>query len=171
MRIRFKNVSYLRVKVAFCIVIFVLGLYIFVSCLVLLTGFGDSEYQTVNGSYISYREDSTANYSGFNRHIYLTVGFSDNKKTEYEINSVSLSSFEAENFLNEVSKGDSVELIVEKNYYILSIRSNGKSYLKIEDTLNKDRQNMILGCFIGAMYAGLSVICFLTLIKKRYKKH
>ena len=171
MRIRFKNVSYIRVKVAFCIGMFVLGLYIFISVLLLLIGFGDFEYQTINGSYISYREDSTANYSGFNRHIYITVGFSNNNKMEYEINPVSLSSFKSAIFLDEVSEGDSVELIVEKNYYILSINSNGKSYLKIEDTLNNDRQNMILGCFIGGVCVCLSVICFLTLIKMRYKKH
>ena len=74
-----------------------------------------------------------------------------------------------ENFLSEVSEGDTVELIIENNYHVLSINSNGKSYLKIEDTLNRDISNRILGCFIGCVCVSVAVICFLTLIKiKKY---
>jgi hypothetical protein len=60
-------------------------------------------------------------------------------------------------------------LIIENNYHIISINSNGKSYLKIEDTLNRDISNRILGCFIGCVCVSVAVICFLTLIKiKKY---
>ena len=173
MKIRFKNQKYLKSKIAFCVLMFAFGLYIFTSILPLLLEQDNFEYSKLTGRYISYREDSTAGYAGFNRHVYLTVELSNNDKVEYEINPVSLVSFKTNDFLGEVNEGDYVELTIEDDYYILEIISNGRLYLEIQDTLNNDRQNWLCGCFLGGVFMILSAICFFTLFKRkkvRYKK-
>lgn len=161
MKISFKNVSDLRLKVVICAFVFVLGLFFIV--LFMIAAGSPLEYQTVNGIYDSYREDRVGMHTtkGF-----LTVELSDSGKIEYEIHQIAVSAFDKKSFLQEVAVGDLIQLTLQEDS-IVSIRTNGKSYLNLEDSLEKQENNNVAGYFLGGVFIAISIFAFSTLITVR----
>ena len=121
------------------------------------------EYQTVNGIYDSYREDRVGKHTtkGF-----LTVETSDFGQTEYQIQQIAFRAFDKKYFLQEVAVGDSIQLTLQEGE-IVSIRTNGKSYLNLEDSLEKQENNNVAGYFLGGGFIAISIFAFSTLITVR----
>jgi hypothetical protein len=161
MKIIFKNVSELKLKIAICVLTFVLGLCILV--LSIIVAVSPLEYQTVNGIYDSYREDRVGMHT---TKRYLTVEISDLGQIEYEIHQIAISAFDKKSFLQEVAIGDPMELILDDDG-VVAIRVNGKSYLNLEDSLKKQRNNNVAGYYLGGGFIAISVFAFSTLITVR----
>lgn len=89
MKISFKNVSDLRLKVVICAFVFVMGVSFIVLSMIVAVSL--VEYQTVNGTYASYRKERVSMHT-IKR--YLTVKFFNAGQIEYEIHSIVISAFE-----------------------------------------------------------------------------
>ena len=173
LKITFKNVSDLKLKVAACILIFAFGLYLIIALLVAKSS--PLEYQTVYGNYHSYRtKTGIAGISTYRTNKYITVEISDKGEVEYRIHSVSLPAFEEKSFLQEVVVGDPIELTLQEGE-IVSIRTNGRSYMHKADSLEKQQNNTVLGYYLGGGLIVVSLLAFSTLINvrrgRRSKKH
>ena len=169
MKITFKNVSDLKLKVAACILIFAFGLYLIIALLVAKSS--PLEYQTVNGTYHSYREERIGMHT---THRYLTLEIPDAGQTEYQIQQIAFRAFDKKYFLQEVAVGDPIELTLQEGE-IVSIRTNGRSYMHKADSLEKQQNNTVLGYYLGGGFIVVSLLAFSTLINirrgRRSKKH
>ena len=169
LKITFKNVSDLKLKVAACILIFAFGLYLIIALLVAQSS--PLEYQTVNGTYHSYREERVGMHK---THRYLTLEIPDAGQTEYQIQPIAFPAFDQTYFLQEVAVGDPIELTLQEGE-IVSIRTNGRSYMHREDSLEKQQNNTVLGYYLGGGLIVVSLLAFSTLINvrrgRRSKKH
>ena len=165
MKITFRNVSDLKLKIAACILILAFGL-----CLVIVlfvATLHPLEYQIVNGTYRSYREDRVGMHT---TKRYLTVETSDLGQTEYQIQQIAFRAFDKKYFLQDVAVGDPIELILQEGE-IVSIRTNGKSYMNKADSLEKQQNNTVLGYYVGGGFIVVSLLAFSTLIHVRKGKH
>ena len=76
--------------------------------------------------------------------------------------------------MRDVDVDDSVELIIEDDY-IMAIRVNGKSYLDLEGSFQKQKNNEFLGYCFGGICMLVSCMIFSTLItvkkNRRSKGH
>ncbi len=169
MKITFRNVSDLKLKIAACILIFALGF-----CLVIVSFVATLhplEYQIVNGTYHSYREDRVGMHT---TKRYLTVETSDLGQTEYQIQQIAFRAFDKKYFLQEVAVGDPIELTLQEGE-IVSIRTNGRSYMHKADSLEKQQNNTVLGYYLGGGFIVVSLLAFSMLINvrrgRRSKKH
>ena len=160
MKISFRNVSGLRLKTAVCALTFILGLFFIVFSIVVTAM--PLEYQNVNGKHHSYREDRTARTTK----RYLTIEIPDHGISEYEIHPIVVSAFDKKSFLQDVAVGDPTELILQEDN-IVAIRINEKSYLDLEDSLKKQKDNHALGYCLGAGFIVISVFAFSTLVTVR----
>ena len=158
MKITFRNVSDLKLKIAVCILIFAFGLYLVTALLV--AKLNPLEYQTVNGTYHSYREERIGMHT---TKRYLTVENSDAGQTEYPIQPIAFRAFDKKYFLQEVAVGDPIELTLQEGE-IVSIRTNGKSYMNEEDSLEKQQNNTAMGYYLGGGLILISFFSFSTLI-------
>ena len=169
LKIIFKNVSDLKLKVVACILIFAFGLYLIIA--LLFAKSSPLEYQTVYGNYHSYRtKTGVAGISTYRTNKYITVKISDKGEVEYRIHSVSLPAFEEKSFLQDVAVGDPIELILQEGE-IVSIRTNGKSYMNKADSFEKQQNNTVLGYYVGGGFIVVSLLAFSTLIHVRKVKH
>ena len=161
MKITFRNVSDLKLKIAACILILAFGL-----CLVIVlfvATLHPLEYQIVNGTYRSYREDRVGMHT---TKRYLTVETSDLGQTEYQIQPIAFPAFDQTYFLQEVAVGDPIELTLQEGE-IVSIRTNEKSYMNKSDSLEKQQNNTVMGYCVGGGFVLISLLAFATLIKVR----
>ena len=161
MKITFKNVSDLKLKIAVCILSFAFGLYLIIA--LLFAELSPLEYQSVNGTYHSYREDRVGMHTTL-RH--LTVEISDAGQTEYQIQPIAFRAFDKKNFLQEVAVGDPIELTLQEGE-IVSIRTNEKSYMNKADSLEKQQNNTVMGYCVGGGFIVISLFAFSTLITVR----
>lgn len=161
MKITFRNVSDLKLKIAACILILAFGL-----CLVIVlfvATLHPLEYQIVNGTYRSYREDRVGMHT---TKRYLTVETSDLGQTEYQIQQIAFRAFDKKYFLQEVAVGDPIELTLQEGE-IVSIRTNGRAYMNEADSLEKQQNNTVWGYYLGGGLIVLSLLAFSTLINVR----
>ena len=158
MKITFRNVSDLKLKIAVCIFIFAFGLYLVTALLV--AKLNPLEYQTVNGTYHSYREERVGMHQ---TKRYLKVDFSNAGQTEYQIQQIAFRAFDKKYFLQEVAVGDPIELTLQEGE-IVSIRTNGKSYMNEEDSLEKQQNNTAMGYYLGGGLILIALFSFSTLI-------
>lgn len=116
------------------------------------------DQQQFQALYCSYREEK-----GFglrrNRKVYISVELSDYTIKEYYISSVLLLDFADQEFLKEVSVGESINLVVSQNS-ILSLGTDEKEYLTLEDAYSDLTQNRRTGFLVGGIFILLSLICF-----------
>ncbi len=161
MKITFRNVSDLKLKIAVCLLIFAFGVYLVITFLV--AKLSPLEYQTVNGKYHSYREDRVGMHT---TKRYLTVEISDVGQMEYEIQPIAFRAFDKKYFLQEVAVGDPIELILQEGN-IVSIRTNEKSYMNQADSLKKQQNNTVMGYCVGGGFIVISLFAFSTLIMVR----
>ena len=165
MKLTFKNVSDLKLKIAVCILIFAFGLYLIIALLVAKAS--PLEYQTVYGNYHSYRtKTGIAGISTYRTNKYITVEISDKGEVEYRIHSVSSPGFEEKSFLQDVAIGDPIELTLQEGE-IVSIRTNEKSYMNKADSLEKQQNNTVMGYCVGGGFIVISLFAFSTLITVR----
>lgn len=163
MKLTFKNVSDLKLKIAVCILIFAFGLYLVIAFLVAKSS--PLEYQTVYGNYHSYRtKTGISGISTYRTNKYITVKIPDKGEVEYRIHSVSSPGFEEKSFLQDVAIGDPIELTLQEGE-IVSIRTNEKSYMNKSDSLEKQRNNTVAGYCVGGGFLLISLLAFSTLIK------
>ena len=161
MKITFRNVSDLKLKIAACILIFAFGLYLIIALLIAQST--PLEYQTVKGTYHSYREERVGMHQ---TKRYLKVDFSNAGQTEYQIQQIAFRAFDKKYFLQEVAVGDPIELTLQEGE-IVSIRTNGKSYMNKTDSLEKQQNNTVMGYCVGGGFVLISLLAFATLIKVR----
>ena len=161
MKITFRNVSDLKLKMAACILIFAFGLYLIIALLIAQST--PLEYQIVNGTYRSYREDRVGMHT---TKRYLTVETSDLGQTEYQIQQIAFRAFDKKYFLQDVAVGDPIELTLQEGE-IVSIRTNGKSYMNKTDSLEKQQNNTVWGYYLGGGLIVVSLLAFSTLINVR----
>ena len=161
MKITFKNVSDLKLKVAACILIFAFSLYLIIALLVAQST--PLEYQTIKGTYHSYREERVGMHQ---TKRYLTVDFSNAGQTEYQIQQIAFRAFDKKHFLQEVAVGDPIELTLQDGE-IVSIRTNGRLYMNKTDSLEKQQNNTVLGYYLGGGLIMISLLAFSTLINVR----
>ena len=159
MKLTFKNVSDLKLKIAVCILIFAFGLYLTIA--LLFAELSPLEYQTVNGTYHSYREDRVGMHT---THRYLTVEIFETGQMEYRIQQIAFRSFDKKYFFQEITVGDPIELTLQEGE-IVSIRTNEKSYMNKSDSLEKQRNNTVMGYCVGGGFLLISLLAFSTLIK------
>ena len=152
-----------------CIFIFAFGLYLVTALLV--AKLNPLEYQTVNGTYHSYREERIGMHT---THRYLTLEIPDAGQTEYQIQQIAFRAFDKKYFLQEVAVGDPIELTLQEGE-IVSIYTNGRSYMYKADSLEKQQNNTVLGYYLGGGFIVVSLLAFSTLINirrgRRSKKH
>lgn len=152
-----------------CILTFAFGLYLVIA--LLFAQSSPLEYQTVNGTYHSYREERIGMHT---THRYLTLEIPDVGKTEYQIQQIAFRAFDKKYFLQEVAVGDPIELTLQEGE-IVSIRTNGRSYMHKADSLEKQQNNTVLGYYLGGGFIVVSLLAFSTLINirrgRRSKKH
>ena len=161
MKITFKNVSDFKLKIAVCILSFAFGLYLIIA--LLFAELSPLEYQTVNGTYHSYREDRVGMHTTLR---YLTVEISDAGQTGYQIQPIAFPAFDKKYFLQEVAVGDPIELTLQEGK-IVSIRTNEKSYMNQADSLEKQQNNTVMGYCVGGGFILISLFTFSTLITVR----
>ncbi|MBE6666041.1 MAG: hypothetical protein E7603_07480 [Ruminococcaceae bacterium] len=121
------------------------------------------EYQTVNGTYHSYREDRVGMHTTLR---YLTVENSDTGQTEYQIQPIAFQAFDKKYFFQEVAVGDPIELTLQEGE-IVSIRTNEKSYMNKADSLEKQQNNTVMGYCVGGGFIVISLFAFSSLIMVR----
>ena len=152
-----------------CILTFAFGLYLVTALLV--AKLNPLEYQTVNGTYHSYREERIGMHT---THRYLTLEIPDAGQTEYQIQQIAFRAFDKKYFLQEVAVGDPIELTLQEGE-IVSIYTNGRSYMYKADSLEKQQNNTVLGYYLGGGFIVVSLLAFSTLINirrgRRSKKH
>ena len=158
MKITFKNVSELKMKIVVCILSFAFGLYLVIA--LLIANLSPLEYQTVNAKYHSYREDRVGMHTTLR---YLTVEISDAGQTEYQIQPITFRSFDKKYFLQEVAVGDPIELTLQEGE-IISIRTNERSYMNKSDSLEKQQNNTVMGYCVGGGFIVISLFAFSRLI-------
>ena len=158
MKITFKNVSELKMKIVVCILSFAFGLYLVIA--LLIANLSPLEYQTVNAKYHSYREDRVGMHT---THRCLTVEISDAGQTEYQIQPIAFCAFDKKYFLQEVAVGDPVELVLQEGE-IISIRTNERSYMNKSDSLEKQQNNTVMGYCVGGGFIVISLFAFSRLI-------
>ena len=146
---------------AACILIFAFGLYLIIALLIAQST--PLEYQIVNGTYRSYREDRVGMHT---TKRYLTVETSDLGQTEYQIQQIAFRAFDKKYFLQDVAVGDPIELTLQEGE-IVSIRTNGKSYMNKTDSLEKQQNNTVWGYYLGGGLIVVSLLAFSTLINVR----
>ena len=161
MKISFKNVSELKLKIASCVFTFVLGLCILVVSITVAVS--PLEYQTVNGTYHSYREERIGMHT---THRYLTLEIPDAGQTEYQIQPIAFRTFDKKYFLQEVAVGDPIELTLQEGE-IISIRTNERSYMNKSDSLEKQQNNTVMGYCVGGGFIVISLFAFSMLITIR----
>ena len=161
MKITFRNVSDLKLKIAACILIFAFGLYLIIALLIAQST--PLEYQTVKGTYHSYREERVGMHQ---TKRYLKVDFSNAGQTEYQIQQIAFRAFDEKYFLQDVAVGDPIELTLQEGE-IVSIRTNGKSYMNKTDSLEKQQNNTVWGYYLGGGLIVVSLLAFSTLINVR----
>ena len=107
-------------------------------------------------------------------HRYLTLEIPDVGQTEYQIQPIAFPAFDQTYFLQEVAVGDPIELTLQEGE-IVSIRTNGRSYMHRADSLEKQQNNTVLGYYLGGGFIVVSLLAFSTLINirrgRRSKKH
>ena len=152
-----------------CILTFAFGLYLVMA--LLFAQSSPLEYQTVNGTYHSYREERIGMHTTYR---YLTLEIPDAGQTEYQIQQIAFRAFDKKYFLQEVAVGDPIELTLQEGE-IVSIRTNGRSYMHKADSLEKQQNNTVLGYYLGGGFIVVSLLAFSTLINirrgRRSKKH
>ena len=94
---------------------------------------------------------------------YLTVENSDAGQTEYPIQPIAFRAFDKKYFLQEVAVGDPIELTLQEGE-IVSIRTNGKSYMNEKDSLEKQQNNTVMGYYLGSGLILISLFSFSALI-------
>ena len=142
MKITFRNVSNLKLKIAVCILTFAFGLYLVIA--LLFAQSSPLEYQTVNGTYHSYREERIGMHT---THRYLTLEIPDAGQTEYQIQQIAFRAFDKTYFSQEVAVGDPIELTLQEGQ-IVSIRTNGRSYMHKADSLEKQQNSSTIWHFV-----------------------
>ena len=150
-----------------CFAMLVFGVFIVISLLV--SSLEPVEQQTLNVLYNSHTETRGGKYSA--KIWYLYVENNAGNIVEYKLNSVAFGAFDKNNFLNDVNVGDPITIIVEDDS-VLSIKSNGQTYLSVEESDVRYESNTIVGFFIGGAIILVSIIGFLTLLvpKRRYRR-
>ena len=143
---------------AACILIFAFGLYLIIALLIAQST--PLEYQTVKGTYHSYREERVGMHQ---TKRYLKVDFSNAGQTEYQIQQIAFRAFDKKYFLQEVAVGDPIELTLQEGE-IVSIRTNGRAYMNEADSLEKQENNTVTGYFLGGGFIVISILAFSSLL-------
>ena len=146
------------------ILFLLLGIYIIIG---LATTSTLEEYTTVEGTYYSYREVSKI-WRIRNKKIFISIELPTGEVQEYRIHNISLGAFEDEEFLENVKKGDSIKMVLQKDK-IVSIEDHTQSYLKVIDSVSNQENNQIVGYCVGGAFVLGGVVSFLSVfsIKRR----
>ena len=151
----------MKLNVLICASAFIFGLCIVI--LLTVSELSPLEYQAVNGTYHSYRENHVSSHTTYR---YLSIENSDDVIVEYKIQQIAFRAFDKKYFLQEAAVGDPIELTLQEGE-IVSIRTNGKSYMNEEDSLEKQRNNTVTGYCIGGIFIVGSLLAFSSLIEVR----
>jgi len=151
-------------KIALCAIMLAFGLFIIVVSLISFP-FQTSKYKTLNGTYLSYREE----HGHRSVSAYITVETSEAEQEEHIIHSIAFPSFEKFVFVNVVSVGDEIELTLD-GQNIVAIKANGRSYLALEDALKEIRDNSVLGYIFGTVWILISLFAVSTQITVKRRR-
>ena len=142
-------------SVALSILCFLLGVYIILG---LALPSQPQEFITIEGKYYSHREVSRI-WKIRSAKFYIAIELPTGEVQEYRIHNVSLGTFEDEEFLENIRKGDYLKIVVQ-DANIVSVEDQTQSYLKKIDAMSDQKTNTFWGYCIGATFVLFGIIAF-----------
>lgn len=117
-------------------------------------------------NYLTTEELKTLNKSiVFDSYYYAGNGYKTksnfylkSKEEKYTISSTIFPVFNYNQFKNEISKGDTLDLIVDKSSFIFQIHSKNKAYLESKNSIKNFKSNEFIGLIVGILFALISIL-------------